>query len=174
MMIKKRFALAGAAAALGALALAATVAAAGPMNGQAGGQAAADALKLTRDQVMELRHDGLSLAQIAEQQGVATSTVVDALTVQLRERIGVRAENGALTEAQATTLQEQVRERAEAMVQQTDTTGMRGAAVGAGPANGNGAAAGDSMGGGVGPGPRGTGDGTGDCDGTGPHGAGRP
>jgi hypothetical protein len=26
----------------------------------------------------------------------------------------------------------------------------------------------------VGPGPRGTGEGTGECDGTGPHGAGRP
>jgi hypothetical protein len=174
VMIKKRFALAGVAAMLGALALAATAAAGGPMNGQGAAQPAADALKLTRDQVMELRQDGLSLAQIAEQQGVSTSGVVDALAARWTERIALRAENGALSEEQAAALQEQVREHAEAMVQQTDMSGMHGAAIGAGPANPNGAAAGDGVGSGVGPGPRGTGDGTGECDGTGPHGAGRP
>ncbi len=156
--MRKRFAFAGAAAMLGALALAATVAATGP--GQ--GQVAADALKLTREQVMELRHDGLSLAQIAEKQGVPVSTLVDAVTTRLVDRIQVRVENGALTEEQATPLREQVRERAEAMVQQAEMGGMQGAAVGAGPANGRGAGAGT-----------GTGTGTGECDGTGPHGAGR-
>ncbi len=155
-------------ASLGALAVVATVAAAGPRNGS--GQAAADALNLTREQVMDLRHDGLSLGQIAEQQGVPASSVVDALAARWTERIQVRAENGALTDEQATALQAQVRARAEATVGQTDLGGMQGAAVGAGPANG----AGTGVGGGVGPGPRGSGDGTGECDGTGPHGAGRP
>jgi lambda repressor-like predicted transcriptional regulator len=169
-MTKRRFALAGAAAALGALALAATVAAAGPRNGQAAGQAAADALGLTREQVTEMRQEGLSLAQIAEKQGVSVSSVVDALAAGWSERIQERVENGALTDEQAAALQEQVRERAEAMVRQTDLGGMQGAAVGAGPANG----AGQGAGGGMGPGARGTGVGPGACDGTGPHGAGRP
>jgi hypothetical protein len=162
---RRRFTFAAAGALLGVVALAATVAAAGPMAG--GGTAAADALKLTREQVTELRQDGLSLAQIAERQGVSVASVVDALVARWTERIQARVENGALTDVEATALTERVREQAEAMVQQTAAGGMHGAAVGAGPANGG-------TGGGVGPGPRGTGDGTGTCDGTGPHGPGRP
>ncbi len=173
MTTRRKLSLATVVAGLGALAIAATVAAAGPQNG--GGLAAAEALNLTRDQVMEMRHDGLSLAQIAEQQGVAVSRVVDALVARWTERIEARVENGALTQDEATALTEQVRERAEAMVQQTAAGGMQGAAVGAGPANGAGnGSAGNGVGGGVGPGPRGDGDGTGECDGTGPHGPGRP
>ncbi len=172
MTMTRKLGLAGAVAALGALAVAATVAAAGPQNG--GGQAAADALKLTREQVMELRHDGLSLAGIAEQQGVATSDVVDALVTRWTERIEARVENGALTEDEATALTEQVRERAEAMVAQTELGGMQGAAVGAGNNGAGNRAGANGTGSGVGPGPRGDGDGTGECDGTGPHGPGRP
>ncbi len=172
MTMTRKLGLAGAVAALGALAVVATVAAAGPQNG--GGQAAAQAVGLTREQVMELRHDGLSLAGIAEQQGVAPSDVVDALVTRWTDRIEARVENGALTKDEATAVTDQVRERAQVMVQQTAAGGMQGAAVGAG---GNGAgkqAAANGAGGGVGPGPRGDGDGTGECDGTGPHGPGQP
>lgn len=163
-MTIRRLTFAGGLAALGALVLAATVAAAGPMGRQAGGSAAADALNLTQEQITDLRAQGLTLAQIAEQQGVPVESVVDALVARWTERLQNRVENGALSEEQASALTEQLRERAQAMVQDAEMTGMHGAAVGAG----------SGVGGGVGPGPRGTGDGTGECDGSGPNGAGRP
>jgi len=163
-MTTRRLTLAGGLAALGALALAATVAAAGPRSGQAAGGAAAEALGLTREQLIELRQEGLSVAQIAEQQGVTAESVVNALVARWTLRIQERVQNGGLSEEEASALTEQLRERAQAMVQETEATGMQGAAVGAGA----------GVAGGVGPGPRGTGDGTGECDGSGPHGAGRP
>ncbi len=143
-------------------------------GGHAQTAAAADVLGLTQAQVSELRHDGLSLAQIAAKQSVDPQKVVDALVARWTERIEVRVENGALTTDQATTLKSALQERATSFVDQTAAGGMAGAAVGAGPRSGAGARSGSGTGTGVGPGPRGTGTGTGDCDGTGPHGAGRP
>jgi hypothetical protein len=163
-MTTRRLTLAGGLAALGALALAATVVAAGPRSGQAAGGAAADALGLTQEQLIELRQEGLSVAQIAQQQGVTVESVVDALVARWTLRVQERVQNGGLSEEEASALAEQLRERAQAMVLETEATGMQGAAVGAGA----------GVAGGVGPGPRGTGDGTGECDGSGPHGAGRP
>lgn len=168
----RRFLTATGVAALGALAIAGAVAAAGP-----GGSVVADVLGMTQAQVQDLRHDGLSLAQIATRQGVTEQKVIDALAQRWTERIEVRVENGALTASQATALKAEVQARAKTMVEQTAPGGMRGAAVGAGPAAaGRGARAGLAGGNGTGngPGPRGTGTGTGTCDGTGPHGAGRP
>ena len=143
-------------------------------GGQAPTAAAAEVLGLTQSQVGELRRDGLSLAQIAAQQSVDPQKVVDALVARWTERIDVRVENGALTADQATTLKSALQTRATSFVEQTATGGMAGAAVGAGPRSGAGMRAGSGSGTGTGPGPRGTGTGTGDCDGTGPHGAGRP
>jgi hypothetical protein len=159
---------------LGALALVGAVAAAGPHGagagaGGAGTGTAAAVLGMTQAQVQELRQDGLSLAQIAQKQGVAVQKVVDALAERWNERIEVRVQNGALTDAEAATLEAQVQERARAMVEQAAPGGMRGAAVGAGPAAGQG-----RYGTGGGSAARGTGSGTGTCDGTGPHGPNQP
>ena len=110
------------------------------------------------------------LAQIAERQKVDPQRLVDALAAQWTSRIEVRVANGALTTDEATTLGAEVQTRAKSMVNQVTLGGMQGVAVGAGPRNG--AAGGSGVG--NGPGPRGTGTGTGTCDGTGPHGAGRP
>ena len=140
------------------------------------GEAAA-VLGLTQDQVREMRQDGLSLADIAAKQNVDVQKVVDALVAQWSERIDVRVENGALTAQQATELKAALESRATAMVEQTAPGGMQGAAVGAGPRSGVGRMAGAAAGTpgtGAGPGPRGTGTGQGACDGTGPHGPGRP
>jgi hypothetical protein len=149
---------------LGSLLLVATVAAADPTSTPSPsampgtrGVVVANVLGLTQAQVQDLRHDGLSLAQIATQQKVEIQKVMEALVARWRERIADRLENGAITPAQTATLQSQLTTQAQAMVNKTTLGGMQGAAVGAGRANGGG-----------------NGTGTGTCDGTGPHGAGRP
>lgn len=93
----------------------------------------ADILGLTTTQVMDLRHDGLSLAQIAERQKVDPQKLVDALVAQWSSRIDARVSVGALTAAQAATLKANLATQAKAMVNQATLGGMRGAAVGAGP-----------------------------------------
>jgi pantoate kinase len=148
-------------AALGSLLLVATVAAADPTPPGRGNGATtgivAQVLNLTQSQLRELRQDGLSIAQIATRQNVAVQKVVDALVAQWNARIQLRVQNGALTPAEAATLQAELAKRAQDMVSSTTPGGMRGAAVGAGP---NGARDGSGP----------YGDGT--CDGTGPHGPG--
>jgi hypothetical protein len=136
-----------------------------PSPSPTAGTTLTEILDLTRDQVADLRHDGLSLAQIAAKQAVDVDRLVNALVARWTERIAVRASNGALTDDEAATLRTQLETRARDLVNRTTLGGMQGAAVGAGR---GGAAAG--TGAGMGPGPRGTG--TGDCDGTGPHGRG--
>jgi len=126
-------------------------------------------LNLSQAQIQALRHDGLSLAQIAQQQKVDPQRLVDALAARWTSRIEARVANGALTAAEATKLKAEVQTQAKSMVNKVTLGGMQGAAVGAGPRNG---AAGSGVG--NGPGARGAGTGTGTCDGTGPQGAGRP
>lgn len=130
-----RFALAG--AALATLVFVATAAAAGPTPGPAGKGSTADTipavLGLTQAEVNQLRHDGLSLAQIAEREKVDPQKLIDALVAQWGSRIDVRVANGALTAAEAAKLKEQLPVQAKAMVYQVTLGGMQGAAVGAGP-----------------------------------------
>jgi hypothetical protein len=152
---------------LGSLLLVATVTAANPTatpspsaTPDTRGDVVANVLGLTHAQIMDLRHDGLSLAQIATQQKVEVQKVVDALVAQWRERIADRLEDGAITSAEAATLQTQLSTQAQAMVNKTTLGGMQGRAVGGGRGNG-----GNGMGNGMG---------DGSCDGTGTRGAGRP
>ena len=156
----KRIGLSLAVAALAILALAATVSAAGPRT-QAGDQVQARGtlaaiLGLTQAEVMELRQDGLTLAQIANKQGVDVQELIDALVARWTVRIDARVANGALTDAEAAELRAQLAVKAKAMVNQVEPGGMRGSAVGAGP----GAMGGRGNGAG--------GNGTGVCDGSGP------
>lgn len=134
-----------------------------------------EVLHLDAAQIRELRVGGLSLAQIAERQQVALGDVIGALVARWQERIAARVANGALTTTEATTLTAQLQTKATELVERTTPGGMQGAMVGAGPEAG--AGNGDTLrardgSGSNGIGPRGTGDGT--CDGTGPHGVGRP
>jgi hypothetical protein len=148
---------------LGSLLLVATVAAADPTStpspsaATARGVVVANVLGLTQAQVQAFRRDGLSLAQIAAKQKVEVQKVIDALVARWRERIADRLANGAITPAQAATLQSQLTTQAQTMVNKTTLGGMQGTAVGAGRANGGG-----------------NGSGNGACDGTGSRGAGRP
>ncbi len=169
----KRLSLALTGAALAILAVAATASAAGPTPSPAGDQLRTrdtipTVLGLSQAEVMSLRQDGLTLAQIAERQKVAPQTLIDALVGQWSLRIDARVQNGALTTDAAVALKEQLTLRATAMVNQAPLGGMRGAAVGAGPANGNGYGAGGM----AGPNRTSAGTGTGTCDGGGPHGPG--
>jgi len=124
-------------------------------------------LGLTNAEVMELRQQGLSLAQIAERQKVDPQRLIDALVAQWSARIEARLAAGAITADQATTLNANVAVQAKAMVNQTTLGGMRGAAVGAGPSGGMrglGAGAAAGMGARAGRGVmRGTGAGSGTC-----------
>ena len=178
----RRLLIATGAAALLAIALVATVAAAGPQGrhgvaAQAAGSQSdvvADILGLSRDAIDDLRHDGLSLAQVAEQQKVDPQKLVDALVVEWAAQIDARVTAGALSPEQAAALKEQLETRARDMVYRTTLGGMRGAAVGAGPENapgaGNGAGPADGTGTRAG---RGAGNGAGPADGTGNRGANR-
>jgi hypothetical protein len=155
----KKIVISFGAAALVVIALAGGVIAATPQPTQAGDQIRSrdtvpTILGLTQAEVMALRHEGLSLAQIAERQNVEPQKLVDALRARWTERIEARVANGAITPGEAATLKAQVELRAKDMVNKVTTGGMRGVAVGAGP---------------TGMGRRTAGAGT--CDGSGPHGA---
>jgi hypothetical protein len=123
----------------------------------------AQVLGLSQDQIHDLREDGLTIAQIAERQKVEVQKVVDALVARWADRIDVRLQNGALTSAEAAALKAKLQKLAQDMVSSTEPSGMRGAAVGAGP-NGNGNGSGNGSGQ--------SGDGDGTCDDSGPHGRG--
>ncbi|HEY5434781.1 MAG TPA: hypothetical protein VIK13_06080 [Candidatus Limnocylindrales bacterium] len=123
-------------------------------------------LGLTDAQVIELRQQGLSLAQIAERQKVDPQKLIDALVAQWSARIDARLAVGAITADQAKTLKPNVAALAKTMVNQTTLGGMRGAAVGAGPngvMRGMGVGGGAGLGGGRGGMMRGAGAGNGRC-----------
>ncbi len=124
-------------------------------------------LGMTQAEIRDMRHDGLSIAEIAAKQAVDVQKVIDALVARWQERIAVRVANGALTADQAAALKTQLQTKATTMVNSTAPGGMQGAAVGAGPQNGAGNGTGIRA-------RDGSGTGTGTCDGTGPHGPGRP
>jgi hypothetical protein len=123
-------------------------------------------LGLTDAEVMSLRQQGLSLAQIAERQKVDPQKLVDALAAQWSARIDARLAAGAITAEQATALKANVTVQAKAMVNQAAPGGMRGGAVGAGPngtMRGMGGGAGARIGAARGGMMRGAGAGTGVC-----------
>ena len=62
---------------------------------------AAEALGMTEDELREALVDGDTLAEVAEQEGVAVDAVVDALVAEARERLAQAVEDGDLTQAEA-------------------------------------------------------------------------
>jgi hypothetical protein len=142
----KRLILSLGAAALVTLVVAGVAVGVGPRavgahQGQAGdADPVAAILGLSQTQIDDLRHDGLSLAQIAERQKVDPQKLVDALKAQWAERIDARLANGAISAGTAATLKTQLETRARDMVYKVTLGGMQGAAVGAGP-SGSGAGA---------------------------------
>jgi hypothetical protein len=93
----------------------------------------AQILGLSNAEIMALRQQNMSLAQIAERQKVDPQRLVDALAAQWSSRIDARLAVGAITADQAKTLKDSLAVEAKGMVYQVTPGGMRGAAVGAGP-----------------------------------------
>jgi hypothetical protein len=124
------------------LALAATVVAADPTPTPDPGVRARDTipvvLGLTHEQVMAMRQDGRSLAQIAEAQNVDPQALVDVLVARWTERLQARVAVGTMTEEQAATFRAQLETQARDLVYKVTLGGMQGAAVGAGPGAGTG------------------------------------
>ena len=169
----KRLATSLTLAAFTVLVAVATVSAAGPTptlvaGPDQGARHDPDDRRAVAAEIMDLRQDGMTLAQIAERQGVDPQKLVDALVAQWTARIDTRVANGALTVAGATTLKAQLAVQAKAMVYQTTPGGMRGTAVGAGPGAMRGAGTGRGRAWAWAPAQAASGSGI--CDGTGPNG----
>jgi polyhydroxyalkanoate synthesis regulator phasin len=79
---------------------------------------AADALGLTPEELRDaLATEGTTLAEVAEEQGVETSTLVDALVAAGEERIEQAVTDGRLTREQADELRESLPERVAAAIE---------------------------------------------------------
>jgi polyhydroxyalkanoate synthesis regulator phasin len=80
--------------------------------------AAADALGLTPEELRDaLATEGTTLADVAEEQGVETSTLVDALVAAGEDRIEQAVTDGRLTQEQAEELREALPERVAAAIE---------------------------------------------------------
>lgn len=73
----------------------------GHRGDQVGLAAAAEALGLTEDEVQAALRSGQSLADLAEQEGVESATLVDALVAAAEERLAEAVADGRLTQAEA-------------------------------------------------------------------------
>ena len=98
----------------------------GPWGG-AGLETAASTLGLTEDELRTaLEADGTTLADVAEQQGVAVDTLVDALVTAVRERAAQAVEDGDLTQEEADERLADVEERVTERVTSDDWGAGRG------------------------------------------------
>lgn len=79
--------------------------------------AAAEALGMTEDE-REAVSDGDTLAEVAQQEGVEVSAVVDALVAAAQERLAQAVEDGRLTQAEADERAGDLQERVPALVEQ--------------------------------------------------------
>lgn len=80
--------------------------------------AAADAVGLTPEELRDaLATEGTTLADVAEEQGVETSTLVDALVAAGEDRIEQAVTDGRLTQEQAEELREALPERVAAAIE---------------------------------------------------------
>ncbi|HEX5826908.1 MAG TPA: hypothetical protein VFY23_05260 [Candidatus Limnocylindrales bacterium] len=93
-------------------------------------------LGMTHEELQALRVQGLTLAEIAEQRGIDPQVLVDALVGQWGVRIDARLAAGMISSEQADQLHDNLAVIAKGFVHQEPLGGMRGAAVGAGPAMG--------------------------------------
>lgn len=73
----------------------------GPGGGREVAAAAAEALGLTVDELRTAAQDGLTLAQLAEREGVTTSAVVDAMVAAAEAHLAEEVTEGDLTQTEA-------------------------------------------------------------------------
>jgi hypothetical protein len=88
----------------------------GPGGHGFGGEAAAEALGLSEEELRTQLQDGATLAEIAEEQGVDRQELVDAIVTGMEEHLATAVEEGHLTQAEADERLADAEERAEAIV----------------------------------------------------------
>lgn len=91
---------------------------------------AAETLGLTVDELRTALREGDTLAQVAEEQGVAVEDLVDALVAAAEERLAEAVADGRITEERAdemaATISERIAERVEQTVEQRGPGGPHG------------------------------------------------
>jgi lambda repressor-like predicted transcriptional regulator len=105
----------------------------------------AETLGMTDDELLAALQDGKTVAQVAEEKGVALETVVEALLAPRREALAERVAEGNLTQEQADTMLAEIQENLTNRLQQT---WQRGGMFGGGGVNGVGQMGGGRAGGG--------------------------
>jgi hypothetical protein len=87
-----------------------------PLLGSGPLAAAADAIGIEPRQLLAELRDGATVAEVAADNGVERSAVVDAVEAAFRERLDAAVEGGWLTQEEADERAEDIREHAEAFV----------------------------------------------------------
>ena len=109
----------------------------------AGLEVAAGALGLGKEDLRTALKSGRSIADVAEEKGVPTQTVIDAMVAQAGSRLETAVDNGRITQERAATIAGKLPETIKTFVEGTRPSGMRGkAGRGAGRGAGLKAAAG--------------------------------
>ncbi len=85
----------------------------------------ADALRMTTDDLMAAFQEGKSIADIADEQGVAVDTVVDTLVTKAEEHLATLVEDGRLTQDEADSKLETIREEITTRINDTWTPGEK-------------------------------------------------
>ena len=94
---------------------------------------AAETLGVTEDELRDALRGGDTLAEVAEREGVAVDTLVQALVAEARERLAAAVEDGRLTQAEADGKAADLQERITTAVQEGGGFGR-----GHGPGRGHG------------------------------------
>ena len=85
-------------------------------RGFGGSGVVAEILGLDGAEIREALQGGATIADLAEQQGVSTDDIVDAMVAQAEERVNGALENGRIDDAQAAEILERAEEKAEDIV----------------------------------------------------------
>ncbi len=80
----------------------------------------ADLIGLSPEEIMELRQDGMSLAEIAAAQGVDEQTLTDALVAAATDRVQQKVDEGVITQEQADEILAQITDRMSDVVNRTE------------------------------------------------------
>ncbi len=81
--------------------------------------AVTDTLGVTTDELRQAAQDGKSLADVADEQGVAVSDLTDALTAEAQARLDEAVAEGKIDEERAGEISDQLAERVDQMVNAT-------------------------------------------------------
>ena len=88
-------------------------------KGAACGETVSDLLGLSSDELCELRQEGISLAEIAAEQGITVDELVAAIMAERTAAVQARVDDGTLTQEQADSMIQHMVERIELAVTRT-------------------------------------------------------